>query len=132
VAEGPNGKRLVSDDTRLRAALPTIRALAAKGAKVVLLAHFDRPKGRRVPEMSLQPVVEPLCALLGQPVAFADDCVGPAAEAAVKALRPGQVLLLENLRYHAGEEQNDPAFAAQLAALGDLYVDDAFSAAHRA
>ncbi|MDB5458551.1 MAG: pgk [Caulobacteraceae bacterium] len=132
MSEGENGCRTVSDDTRLRSALPTIRKLQAAGAKVVLLAHFDRPKGKRVPSMSLKPVVRPLAELLGQPVAFADDCVGPAAQAAVAALQPGGVLLLENLRYHAGEEKNDPEFAAQLAALGDLYVNDAFSAAHRA
>jgi phosphoglycerate kinase len=122
----------VTDDTRLRAALPTIRALSLKGAKVVLLAHFDRPKGKRVPEMSLRPVVQPLADLLEQPVAFADDCVGPEAEKAVAALENGGVALLENLRFHAGEEKNDPAFADQLAELGDLYVNDAFSAAHRA
>jgi phosphoglycerate kinase len=126
------GQRHVSDDTRLRAALPTIALLRDKGAKVVLIAHFDRPKGRRVPEMSLQPVVKPLSKLLGYNVAFADDCVGKTAKAAVEALAPGGVLLLENLRYHAGEEKNDPAFARHLADLGDLYVDDAFSAAHRA
>jgi phosphoglycerate kinase len=130
--EGPDGERVVSDDTRLRSAMPTIAKLTGAGAKVVLLAHFDRPKGKRVAEMSLQPVVAPLAALLGAPVAFADDCVGPGAQAAVDALAPGGVLLLENLRYHAGEEANDPAFAAELAALGDLYVNDAFSAAHRA
>jgi phosphoglycerate kinase len=122
----------VSDDTRLRVALPTIERLSKAGAKVVLLAHFDRPKGKRVPEMSLQPVVGPLAALLGRPVAFADDCVGEPAAAAIKALPPGGVLLLENVRYHAGEEANDKAFAADLAKLGDIYVDDAFSAAHRA
>jgi phosphoglycerate kinase len=98
----------------------------------MLLAHFDRPKGKRVPSMSLKPVVGPLAALLGAPVAFAEDCVGEAAERAEGYLKPGGVLLLENVRYHAGEEQNDPNFAKQLAALGDLYVDDAFSAAHRA
>jgi phosphoglycerate kinase len=124
--------RVVSDDTRLRAAMPTIRKLSGKGAKVVLLAHFDRPKGKRVPEMSLKPVVRPLAALLGKDVAFADDCVGPVAKAAIDALKPGDVLLLENVRYHAGEEKNDPAFARQLADLADIYVDDAFSAAHRA
>src|SRR6201986_3828252 len=117
---------------RVRPAMPTIRKLMGKGAKTVLLAHFDRPKGKRVPEMSLQPVVRPLAALIGKDVAFADDCVGPKARAAVAALQPGEVLLLENLRYHAGEEKNDPAFAHQLAELGDLYVNDAFSAAHRA
>jgi len=122
----------VSDDTRLKAALPTIRALSWKGAKVVLLAHFDRPKGKRVPEMSLKPVAGPLARLLGAPVAFADDCIGPAARAAIDALPAGGVILLENTRYHAGEEKNDPALAAEMAALGDLYVNDAFSAAHRA
>ncbi len=122
----------VSDDTRLRAALPTIRALSVKGAKVILLAHFDRPKGKRVAEMSLRPVVQPLSDLLEQPVAFAGDCVGPEADKVVAALENGGVALLENLRFHAGEEKNDPAFADQLAKLGDLYIDDAFSAAHRA
>ena len=122
----------VSDDTRLEAALPTIRRLRAGGAKVILISHFDRPKGKRVPSMSLKPVVAPLEKLLGAPVAFAEDCVGELAERAVAALRDGDVLLLQNLRFHAGEEANDPAFAKQLAALGDLYVDDAFSAAHRA
>ena len=122
----------ITDDTRLRSALPTIRFLSTHGAKVVLIAHFDRPKGKRVAEMSLGPVVDDLSALLEQPVAFADDCIGPTAQKAVAALQPGGVLLLENLRFHAGEEKNDPAFAKDLAALGDLYVDDAFSAAHRA
>jgi len=122
----------VTDDTRLRAALPTIEKLRNCGAKVVLLAHFDRPKGKRVPEMSLKPVVEPLAKLLGSAVAFADDCIGPDAKAAVDAMQPGDVLLLENVRYHAGEEKNDPDFAKALAANGDLYVNDAFSAAHRA
>ncbi|HEY8615644.1 phosphoglycerate kinase [Phenylobacterium sp.] len=122
----------VSDDTRLRAALPTIEKLRTGGAKVVLLAHFDRPKGKRVPEMSLKPVVEPLSKLLGAPVAFADDCSGEAARAAIDALQPGGVILLENVRYEAGEEKNDPEFAKALAANGDLYVNDAFSAAHRA
>jgi phosphoglycerate kinase len=122
----------ISDDTRLRAALPTIRLLADKGAKVVLLAHFDRPKGKRVAEMSLAPIAEPLSKLLGKPVAFADDCVGPNAAAAIDALPNGGVILLENTRYHGGEEKNDPDLAKQMAALGDLYVNDAFSAAHRA
>jgi phosphoglycerate kinase len=122
----------VSDDTRLEAALPTIRRLRDGGAKVILISHFDRPKGKRVPSMSLKPVVAPLEKLLGAPVAFASDCVGEIAEKAVAALRDGDVLLLENLRFHAGEEADDPDFAKELAALGDLYVDDAFSAAHRA
>jgi phosphoglycerate kinase len=122
----------VTDDTRLRAALPTIRALAQRGARVVLIAHFDRPKGKRVESMCRSAVVEPLAALLGQPVGFADDCVGPEAEAEVARLPEGGVILLENLRFHAGEEANDPVFADRLARLGDLYIDDAFSAAHRA
>ena len=122
----------VSDDTRLRAALPTIEKLRGRGAKVVLLAHFDRPKGKRVPEMSLKPVVEPLSKLLGAPVGFADDCIGEPAKAAVDAMTPGDVVLLENCRFHAGEEANDADFARAVAANGDLYVNDAFSAAHRA
>ena len=122
----------VTDDTRLKAALPTIHRLREAGAKVVLLAHFDRPKGERVPSMSLRPVVEPLELLLHGPVRFADDCVGDEAKVAVADLDAGGVLLLENVRFHKGEEKNDPAFAAQLAELGDLYVNDAFSAAHRA
>ncbi|HCQ54702.1 MAG TPA: phosphoglycerate kinase [Brevundimonas diminuta] len=122
----------VTDDTRLKAALPTIHRLREAGAKVVLLAHFDRPKGERVPSMSLKPVVQPLELLLHGPVRFADDCVGDEAKAAVADLDAGSVLLLENVRFHKGEEKNDPAFAQQLAELGDLYVNDAFSAAHRA
>jgi phosphoglycerate kinase len=122
----------VGDDTRLRAALPTIHALSIRGAKVVLLSHFDRPKGKVTPSMSLKPLVEPLSALLEQPVAFASDCIGSPAQQSVADLEPGGVILLENLRFHAGEEADDPAFAADLAKLGDLYVDDAFSAAHRA
>ncbi|MDB5475054.1 MAG: pgk [Phenylobacterium sp.] len=122
----------VTDDTRLRAAVPTIEKLRAGGAKVILLAHFDRPKGKVVPSMSLKPIVEPLSQVLGVPVAFAEDCVGPAARTAVNALAPGDVLLLENVRFHPGEEANDRAFADALAANGDLYVNDAFSASHRA
>ena len=122
----------ITDDTRLRAALPTIERLARDGAKVILLSHFERPKGKRVPSMSLEPVVQPLSILLGKPVAFAHDCIGPDAAKAVAAMKDGDVLLLENLRFHAGEEANDPDFARALAANGDIYVDDAFSAAHRA
>ena len=122
----------VTDDTRLRVALPTIQRLRDGGARVALLAHFDRPKGKVVPAMSLQPVVDDLEVLLGGPVRFAADCVGDEARAMIADLDIGGVILLENVRFHAGEEANDPAFAAQLAELGDLYVNDAFSAAHRA
>lgn len=122
----------VTDATRIERALPTIRALSERSAKVVLLSHFGRPKGARKPEFSLEPVAAALEAALGAPVAFAPDCIGPPAEAAVDGLAEGGVLLLENLRFHPGEEANEAAFAESLAALGDLYVDDAFSAAHRA
>ncbi|MFA4900662.1 MAG: phosphoglycerate kinase [Brevundimonas sp.] len=122
----------VTDDTRLRVALPTIQRLRDAGAKVALLAHFDRPKGQRVPSMSLKPVVQPLEELLGAPVRFADDCIGPDAVEAIRDLDAGGVVLLENVRFHAAEEANDPVFAQKLADLGDLYVNDAFSAAHRA
>ena len=122
----------VGDDTRLKAASPTIQMLRKGGAKTILLAHFDRPKGKVVPSMSLEPIVEPLSKVLGVAVSFAGDCVGAKAQAAVNALEPWDVLLLENVRFHAGEEANDADFAKALAANGDLYVNDAFSAAHRA
>ncbi|WP_159348947.1 phosphoglycerate kinase [Roseomonas harenae] len=122
----------ITDRTRIERLCPTIRDLADRGAKVVILSHFDRPKGKRVPEMSLKPLAEALSSALGKPVAFADDCIGPEAAAAVAKLQDGDVLLLENTRYHAGEEKNDPALSAELAKLGDAYVNDAFSAAHRA
>jgi phosphoglycerate kinase len=128
----PMENGIVTDTTRIDRIVPTLRQLSERGAKVVLLAHFGRPKGERRPEDSLRPVVVPLAHALGRPVAFAEDCVGPVAEAAVSALADGDVLLLENTRYHKGEEKNDPALVAQMAALGDLYVNDAFSAAHRA
>ncbi|MDB5443667.1 MAG: pgk [Phenylobacterium sp.] len=128
--KGETGK--VTDDTRLRAAAPTIEKLRAGGAKVILLAHFDRPKGKRVESMSLRPIAAALAVVLGRPVAFAEDCIGPVARTAVNALEPGDVLLLENVRFHPGEEANNPKFADALAANGDLYVNDAFSAAHRA
>ena len=122
----------VTEDTRLRVAIPTIEKLRDAGARVALLAHFDRPKGQRVPSMSLRPVVDDLERLLGAPVRFAEDCVGDEAKAVIADVDAGGVVLLENVRFHAGEEKNDPAFAAQLAELGDVYVNDAFSAAHRA
>src|SRR6186713_2023446 len=122
----------VTDATRIERAAPTLKELAEKGAKVIVLSHFGRPDGKRVPEMSLRPLVEPLAKALGKPVAFAKDCIGEQAETAVRDLKPGDVLLLENLRFHKEEEKNDAAFVDKLAALGDVYVNDAFSAAHRA
>lgn len=130
VPRDANGQ--ISDDTRIRAALPTITYLLDQGASVVLMSHLDRPKGKVVESMRLAPVARRLSELLGRPVEMAPDCVGPAVEAAARALHPGQVLLLENLRFHPEEEANDPVFARQLAALGDLYVNDAFGTAHRA
>jgi phosphoglycerate kinase len=122
----------VADDTRLRASLPTLEFLRAHGARTVLMSHLGRPKGTRKPEFSLAPVARRLGELLGEPVPLAPDCIGPEVEAAVRQVAPGGVLLLENLRFHAEEEKNDPAFAAALARLGEVYVNDAFGTAHRA
>ncbi|MBB3949226.1 phosphoglycerate kinase [Aureimonas jatrophae] len=122
----------VSDATRIDRVLPTIREIADKGGRVILLAHFGRPKGKLDPAQSLRPIGEALAEKLGKPVGFAEDCVGPVAEGIVANMTDGDVLLLENTRFHAGEEQNDETFVSQLASLGDLYVNDAFSAAHRA
>ncbi len=122
----------VGDTTRIDRIVPTIREIIAKGGKPVLLAHFGRPKGKRVPEMSLRVTLPALETALGIPVRFAADCIGAEAESAVGALGAGEVLLLENTRFHAGEEANDPVFAAALAKPGDVYCNDAFSAAHRA
>jgi phosphoglycerate kinase len=121
----------VADDTRLRAAAPTIREISDKGGKAILLAHFGRPKGRDE-KLSLKLVVPALAQAIGKPVAFAADCVGAEAEQAVAAMHPGDVLLLENTRFHAGEEKNAPDFVAALAKLGDIYVNDGFSVSHRA
>lgn len=123
---------VVGDDTRIRASLPTLRRLCDAGARVVLASHLGRPKGRPDPASSLRPVAARLAELLGRPVSFAEDCIGEPAERAVAALADGGVCLLENLRYHAGEEKNDPAFAQALARLADVYVNDAFGTAHRA
>jgi phosphoglycerate kinase len=122
----------VTDSSRIDRQAPTIKELADKGAKVIVLSHFERPKGKRVPSLSLAPIAVPLGKAVGRAVAFADDCIGPDAESAVAKLRDGDVLLLENTRFHAGEEANDMEFAKQIAKLGDLFVNDAFSAAHRA
>jgi len=122
----------VTDATRIERLAPTIKDLIAKKAKVIVISHFDRPKGKRVPEMSLRPIAPVLAKVIGANVAFADDCIGPEAKKIVDSLQPGEVALLENLRYHNGEEANDASFVKEIAALGDVYVNDAFSAAHRA
>ena len=122
----------IGDTTRLDRLVPTIAELADKGARVVIVSHFGRPKGAIVPDMSLAPVAVALEASLGCKVAFADDCIGEPAMAAIAALSDGDVVVLENLRYHAGEEANDPEFSRALAGLADIYINDAFSAAHRA
>ncbi|WP_300377621.1 phosphoglycerate kinase [Henriciella sp.] len=125
-----NGR--VTDDTRLRAALDTVNSLSGKGAKVALLAHFGRPKGEVKPDLSLRPVADAFAKVVGAPVAFAEDCVGEVAENAIAQIQGGGVILLENTRFHPGEEKNDPELAREMAKLGDIYVNDAFSAAHRA
>jgi phosphoglycerate kinase len=127
-----DGQGNVTDDTRIQAALPTIKLAKNRGGRVILASHLGRPKGKRVPEMSLAPVAKRLSQLLGCPVKTVDDCIGPQVEAAVGSLAGGDVLLLENLRYHKEETDNDPSFAKSLVALADVYVNDAFGAAHRA
>jgi len=122
----------IADDTRIRASLPTIEALVEQGAKVILMSHLGRPKGKRATEYSLRPVAARLAELLGREVPFAEDCIGDAAKMNVDAMEPGDLLLLENLRFHPGEEANDEDFAAALAKLGDVFVNDAFGSAHRA
>lgn len=122
----------VTDTTRLDRLVPTVRELSQRGARVILMSHFGRPKGQRNADMSLAPVAAALGAILEADVGFADECVGPSAESAINSMASGDVVVLENLRFHEEEEQNDPGFARQLADLGDLYVNDAFSTAHRA
>ncbi|MBM3823578.1 MAG: phosphoglycerate kinase [Verrucomicrobia bacterium] len=126
------GRMVITDATRIQETLETLKWLISQGGKIILMAHLGRPKGQRDPSASLRPVAEKLSEMLGQPVRFADDCIGEGVENQVRAMQPGEVLLLENVRYHNEEEANDPAFAAKLASLADLYVNDAFGAAHRA
>ena len=124
---------VIQEDTRIRASLPTIRYALEQGATVILMSHLGRPKGKPNPEYSLRPIAAHLATLLGRPVEFAEDCIGPQAKAAVeKAIAGGRVVLLENLRFHAEEEKNDSGFAQSLAELGDVYINDAFGSAHRA
>jgi len=127
-----DGTMVINDDTRIRATLPTLKAMIKKSAKIILAAHLGRPKGVRKPSMSLRPVADKLAELIGQPVAFCEHCVGSSVAEAVDKLEDGGLLLLENVRYHTEEVANDPSFAEQLAAVADVYVNDAFGAAHRA
>ncbi len=122
----------ITDDTRIQASLPTIQYILERGGRLILASHLGRPKGKVNPKMSLKPAATRLAQVLGKPVAFVADCIGPEAEAAAKALKDGEVLLLENLRFHPEEEKNVPEFAQKLAALAEVYVDDAFGSAHRA
>ncbi len=130
--EEKDGRVVITDDTRIRETVPTVQHLLERGAAVVLMAHFGRPKGQPVPKYSLQPVAERLAEILQTPVAFSPECIGNSVEKQAAALQPGDVLLLENMRFHAGEEANDPVFSQALSRLGDVYVNDAFGAAHRA
>lgn len=128
----PAKNGVVTDTTRLVRLVPTLNDLHKAGAKIIILSHFGRPDGQRNDKYSLRPVAETLAGIIGRPVAFANDCIGAVAQKAVDALQNGEILVLENTRFYAGEEANDPAFVAQLAALGDIFINDAFSAAHRA
>lgn len=130
--EEKDGQMVITDDTRIKETLPTIKALIAANAKIILSSHLGRPKGQRDPKQSLRPVAAALSAMLGKPVEFADDCIGEDAKRKAFALAPGDVLLLENVRFHAGEEENDAALAQQMAELAEVYVNDAFGSAHRA
>ncbi|MFH2065707.1 MAG: phosphoglycerate kinase [Pseudomonadota bacterium] len=128
----PMENGLVTNDKRIRAALPTIQYVLEKKGRLILISHLGRPKGKRIPEMSLAPCAKALSAILGKTVAFADDCIGASVEKAVNRLSDGEIILLENLRYHDAETKNEPEFAKKLASLGDVYVNDAFGTAHRA
>lgn len=130
--EEKDGQAAITDETRIRATLPTLDLLIQKGAKIILASHLGRPKGQKEPSLSLRPIAARLADLVGRPVAFVDACVGQKVEKTAEALQPGDIMLLENLRFHAEEEANDADFAKQLAAVADVYVNDAFGAAHRA
>jgi len=125
-------KQNITDDSRIKAALPTLKKILNDGGKVIACSHLGRPKGKHVPEMSLRPVAKRLSELLGMEVGFAEDCIGPEASNVIRKMKDGDCLLLENLRFHAEETKNDPEFAKRLASLGDIYVNDAFGSAHRA
>jgi phosphoglycerate kinase len=130
--EEKDGQMVINDDTRIKETLPTLKLLASQGARTILMAHLGRPKGQRDPSLSLRPVAAKLADMLGKPVAFVDDCIGEKVEKTAGALQPGDVLLLENVRYYNEEEANDPVFSEKLAKAADIYVNDAFGAAHRA
>src|SRR5437588_2891724 len=130
--EEKDGQMVITDPTRIVETLPTLKLLIEQGGKLILAAHLGRPKGKREPSMSLRPVGERLADLLGRPVAFVDDCIGEKVEKTAGVLQPGDVLLLENVRYYKEEEENDPGFAEKLAKVAEIYVNDAFGAAHRA
>jgi len=130
--EEKDGQMVITDDTRIKETLPTLKMLIEQGGKLILTAHLGRPKGQREPSMSLRPVAARLAEMLGRPVAFVDDCIGEKVEKTAGLLKEGDVLLLENVRYYNEEEKNDPAFAEKLAKVADVYVNDAFGAAHRA
>lgn len=130
--EEKDGAMVITDDTRIKETLPTLKALIEAGARVILASHLGRPKGKRDPKQSLRPIAARLGEMLGRPVAFAEDCMGEAAQAQALALKNGDVLLLENVRFHAGEEKNDPALAKAMAELAEVFVNDAFGSAHRA
>src|ERR1019366_5438873 len=130
--EEKDGQMVITDATRIVETLPTLKSLIGQGGKLILAAHLGRPKGQRDPSLSLRPIAAKLADLLGRPVAFVDDCIGDKVEKTAGALNEGDVLLLENIRYYNEEEKNDPAFSAKLAKLADVYVNDAFGAAHRA
>src|SRR5580765_1531337 len=130
--EEKDGQMVINDVTRIQETLPTLNLLIGKGARIILMAHLGRPQGKREPSMSLRPVAAKLADLIHRPVAFVDDCVGEKVEKTAEVLKPGDVLLLENVRYYAEEEANQPAFAEKLAKVAEVYVNDAFGAAHRA